>query len=99
MNLGNISDAGRARAKSADVHSGLSSSGRDASSTFLAILFHLSAVRLTKADDPQIFATRRDPAGVQPPLHEGQHLQAGLAVVPARVLRDQSGLPFEPLSQ
>jgi hypothetical protein len=38
MYWGNSSDAGRARAKSSDVHSGLSSSGRDIrSSIFFAI--------------------------------------------------------------
>src|SRR5271170_7186254 len=96
INSGSASAAGRALAKSSFVHSGFSSSGRDARSLVsFAIQSYLSSVCLAEADDPQILAARRHDCRMQTAVEERHHQQARLALIAAGVFRYQRRVPFE----
>ena len=97
MNFGSTSAAGCALAKSLFVHSGLSSSRREARSSviFFAIQPYLSSVCSAEADDPQILATRRYHGRMQAAVETRHHAQAGLAVIVAGVFHNDRRVPIE----
>jgi hypothetical protein len=89
-------NAGRARLISSRVHSGFSSSGRDAASfAFLAIPSYLSPVRLSETDDMHSIATVRDDGDTETLAQQRHHPHPTLAVVPSRILDRQRGFPME----
>ena len=85
------SSVGRALRKSSAVHSGLSSSGREAGSSFgLPISPYFPSVRFPKADDVHPVASHGDHGDMQPPA---QRLHTALAIILAGILFGNRGYP------
>lgn len=95
MSLGSTSAAGRARLKSAAVHSGISSSISSGLGLRFFITPSLSVIGLAQADDMNRVRARREHQHMQPVLDQAQRLKAPLAVIPACIFQDQGAGPVE----
>ena len=93
--FGSTSAAGRARLKSAAVHSGFSSPINSGLSLRSFIMPYLSVVGLTQTDDMNALSAGREHQHVQPVIDEAERLKTPLTVVPAHVLIDQGVAPLE----
>lgn len=95
MSFGNTSAAGRARLKSAAVHSGFSSSINSGLGLRFFITPYLSVIGLAQADDVNPARAGRKHQHVQSVIDQAQCLKALFAIVPARVFLDQGAKPIE----
>src|ERR1700722_15739528 len=90
------SSAGRALAKSSRVHSGFSSSGRDArSALFFFIRLYLSFVCLAETDDMHGAVPVCEHRHVQTVGEMGQRPTSRLSVVPPNIPPGYRRFPFE----
>ena len=92
--LGSTSAAGRARLKSAAVHSGFSSS-INSGLGLRFIASYLSGVGSAQTDDVDLAGAEREYQHVQPVVNKAQRLETLFSVIPARVFHNQGAGPVK----
>jgi len=92
--LGSTSAAGRARLKSAAVHSGFSSS-INSGLGLRFIASYLSGVGSAQTDDVDLAGAEREYQHMQPVVNKAQRLETLFSVIPARIFQYQGAGPVK----
>jgi hypothetical protein len=93
MSPGSTLAAGRARRKSATVHSGFSSSINSGLGLRFFITSSLSVIGLARTDDVKCVSSQSEHQHVQPGIDTAQRMKALFTVIPARIFQNQGAVP------